>query len=77
MHLYFVQRVNISTGMWFSVITAEAETRGPGLGDPVPAAVTACSAADPSAVVEAAAVWWASYWNASSVSLPSQPAVEV
>jgi hypothetical protein len=71
-------RVSIPAGSWAAAASAEAETRGPGLADPVPAAVAAVSApaAAPAAVASASTAWWAAFWAKSSVSLPSRPGVE-
>ena len=72
-------RVFIPRGGWAAFIVTEAETRGSGLIDPVPAALAAAVAAvalPPSTAREAAAAWWTAFWSNSSVSLPSRPRIE-
>ena len=44
--------------------------------DPVPDAVALAAATSPGSVASAAALWWATFWNKSSVSTPTLPALE-
>ena len=72
-------RVSVPAGSWAAAVTAEAEDRGPALGDPVRPALALAAAvlsAPPGAVAAASSAWWSSFWAASSVSLPSQPAAQ-
>lgn len=72
-------RVSVPAGSWAAALTAEAETRGPGLDDPVPAALSlaAAGASAPTGfIADASAAWWADFWEASSVSLPTQPGAQ-
>jgi hypothetical protein len=44
--------------------------------DPGPSAATLAHTSDPATIVAASKSFWISYWNASSVSLPTRPALE-
>ena len=70
--------VTLSAGSWAALLTAETESRGPGLADPVAPALALLASAllEPGAIPAAASAWWAAFWSRSSVSLPSRPAVE-
>lgn len=73
------QRITLQAGAWALIATAEAESRGPGLRDPSPAAlaqVAGVMASPPGSVAAAADAWWSAFWARSSVSLPSQPGIE-
>lgn len=71
----------LPAGAWAAVLVAEAETRGPGLTDPVPAALAALgdllvAPGGAAAVADAAAAFWAEFWSRATISLPSRPRVE-
>ena len=66
-------------GAWVVITMAEAEARGKGLGDPVPAALHLASAAlveEGGATAAAAAAFWAAYSARAAVSFPNAPVLE-
>lgn len=72
-------RVAVPGGSWAAAVTAEAEDRGPSLGDPVSGALALAAVvlgAPPGAVAAASTAWWTSFWAASSVTLSSQPGAQ-
>jgi hypothetical protein len=71
--------LTLPAGAWAAVVVAEAETRGPGLADPVPAALAAAAAViagPPTALDAAADAFWGEFWSRSRVALPSRPGAE-
>ena len=71
--------VSLPSGAWVAAATAAHTTRGPGLADPVPGALAAAAsalAAGVGAVAEEAGAWWEGFWGASSVALPTRPALQ-
>jgi hypothetical protein len=70
-------RISVPGGSWGLAAFAQAETRGPGLGDPVPLAwATLADGRGGAGVADASDAWWAATWAKSAVALPAQPAVE-
>ena len=71
-----VARVTVPGGAHGLAFIAQAETRGPGLGDPVPLAWATLASGRGFEVPSAADAWWAGTWAKSAISLPAQPAME-
>lgn len=74
--------ISIGAGSTASIITAEAETRTPysSTADPALTAAallsTFAASSIASDIAASASSWWSSFWNLSSISLPSRPGAE-
>ena len=67
----------IGPGQTLQLITTSADNLLTGNAhDPMPDAASLALGGSPAAIAEASAAFWRSYWNASSVELPTRPALE-
>ena len=67
----------ISPGQTLQLVTTSADNIIAGNAhDPIPDAASLALGGSPAAIAEASSAFWRRYWNASSVDLPTRPALE-